>query len=214
MKKKIIILFILSFHIITLFSQVNMVRDGRFEEGAIEEQSTASGDGWFFLSVNDEESDKIAFGDEHQGTVAYISSTPHTNIFDSFIGQNIQGVMRPGIYRVSFSARSMTAENKAVLNIYLRIRDDSGKYKFFNLEKGCRKNGLPIAEIKLALNWEYYTIDFDLSEIIVVDNLNQPKQYDSLPSDETDLSNFYLAFSTVAPNVQIRFTDVSMSKVN
>ncbi len=212
-KSKLIILFTL-LHITLTFGQRNLIIDGRFDNATILEGETENKGEWFFLSVNDENSVKHAVGDEHQGTVAYFSTTKKTNIFKSFIGQVIQPTIGQGIYRVSFSAKTMSTDNNTEINLYVRIKTNDEGIKLYTLSGNDDYSSLPVYKTRLTNNWEYFTVDFDLSKYISIDNTDEPDQYQKFSPDESTLSDFYLAFSSLSPNAQIRFTDVSMSKIN
>lgn len=194
------------------FAQRNLIYDSNFENTTLSRIDKADyqfnkGE-WCFFSTDEEKGKIYVVGDEHQGSAISFQVTSAPDIFNFYVGQRINEPLLPVKYRIGFSARSMQADRPGMLSLYLRINDNQpSELKFFELIKPLQPAKRPIAEIKISNNWDYYTVDFDLSKTLIVNHDLEIKE--SVESSESALNNCCLAFSATYGNTLLRLTDVS-----
>lgn len=204
-----------------LFSQINFIRDGSFEETSfnVESSNTVFPEEkgvWFpYIDVNQSVMMSTE-GDEHQGTVVSIKTL--SSVSNSYIGQRIEGDLSPIKYTLAFSAKTLETNIAPNVNVCLKIKTASHEEAlYFKLadvsDKTTIVGGAPFKSFSLSNHWEYFSVTFDLSKVVKLITKNISKA-EIREASTKDLSDFYVIFSCPTPNVRIRFTEVSLSKSN
>lgn len=218
MKKKILI-FIAIFPLFPLFSQINLINDGIFEETSLFADKTITvfpenkGE-WFPYIAKSESVNITTSADEHQGTVVNIQ-TNSTPAKYSFVGQRIEWTPVPAIYTLAFSAKTLETNAKPIVNVYLKVKSDNQHEEtYFRIssakdqldESACQY----VKSFRLNNFWEYYVVNFDLSKIIKISSNELSKSHLCDASDD-ERNDFYIAFSCAEVNTRVRITEVSLS---
>lgn len=202
-----------------LFSQINLIRDGSFEDTSfnIEKSNTVfpkEKGQWFPYIAANESVVMSTEGDEHQGTVVSIKTL--SSVSNSYVGQRIDGDLSPINYTIAFSAKTLETNTSPLITVSLKIKTGSPEeLLYFKLSDLSDVASITESEstksFSLSNHWEYFTVKFDLSKVV---KLNAKSKPEIREASKEDLSDFYLSFACPTPNVRVRFTEVSFSKSN
>lgn len=222
--KKISLLFVLMSIVLFVFGQENLIKDGKFQDTYFSVNDiyrTIPEKGkWYPYLTGDRLAVLSVVDDNEKGKVVKFQALSHVSYAYSYVGQRISREVKPGTYRVGVWAKSTIEQPLAVMNVYLRVKTSPQKFLFFKKadytpEKFPNRSGA-LYQIRLTNEWKYYTFDFDLTETI-----DKAGNYNMLSangetisiekSNETDLSDFFLAISSTTKYSQFIFTDVSFT---
>ena len=133
--------------------------------------------------------------DSERGLVASYDGRPYS-WYTSVIAQRVEAQFAPGIYRLTFWAKS---DNGAKAKVYLRATDASGVdvNRFFINETARPADEAQefygaIYNPTLTTEWAQYSVDFNLS--IVSTNINRFAMTSTEAATTDDLTNFSLCF--------------------
>lgn len=218
----------LMFIFVALFvnAQENLIKDGKFENASFNVSDTyrsmADKGNWFPYLTSDRLGVYSTQKDEDRGTVLSFQSLTNPSYAYGYVGQRIETELEPGVYRVGFWAKSVLDDPRAVVNIYLRVNTSPRRFLFFKIAdfdptKNPSRSGA-LWQRRMTSDWEYYTIDFDVSKTIdsaanykiTTEKGNVVNIENSTKSDRQDL---YLGISNTARNTHFLITDVSLTKV-
>lgn len=214
------------FIVSTIFAQENLLKDSKFEKASFDVSEVyrevhPKGE-WYPCLFNDRSALISVVDDEEKGRAVRFQSLSGISYAYSYVAQRVEGTLKPGIYRVGLWAKSLLADPKPVLNVYLRINTPHQKFFFFKLDdfdpKVNPNRSGALFQKHITTEWRYYEIDFDLNKVI-----NSGANYKLSTekgnvitiekSTKYDLSDFYIGISCTSKNSQFLFTDVTLTQI-
>lgn len=171
-----------------------------------------------WCSVNNEEGASFRIVDDKtRGKALEFSCDPKLSTwYKAFVAQRCQGTVEPGMYRLSFWAKS---EDMGQVKAFIRLTDANGKdqQRFFvctqsQPKKADRKFYGGFGKANPSGKWSFYTLDFDFSK--ASNTIYLFAMTETEETTETDRTDFSLCFqNSAAEPSSILIDSVSLKKI-
>lgn len=199
-----------------------LVQDGEFDKADFSIAYGKAGDcSYGVWCVNNTEAPGVAtiqvVDDKQRGKVAQFSVDPKlTTWYKAFVAQRYEGTVEPGIYRLTFWAKS---KDGGEVKAFVRLTNEDGKdlQRFFvcnqsKPKKDDRKFYGGFAKAAPGMGWKQYTADFDFRK--VTNTIYAFTMQETEDATETDLTNFSICFqNSSAEGTTILVDGISLQKL-
>lgn len=227
MKKiSLVLLFSVCVSLSGVFSQTNLIKDGKFETTYFNVndivRKIADKGQWYPYLTSDRIAVLSVVDDEEKGKAVMFQALSSVSFAYSYVGQRIEEPLDAAVYRVGFWAKSTMDSPLPVVNVYLRVNTSPSNFLFFKLAdldpKDNPNKSMALFQKFITNQWKYYTVDFDLSKTVNSASNYKLSKEKGTPvgiekSAKMDRKDLYLAISCTTRNSQFLFTDVSLTKV-
>lgn len=197
-----------------------LIKDNEFDNADINTPYGSKNNVTFgtWCSVNNEDGASFRIiTDKTRGKALEFSCDPKLSTwYKAFVAQRYEGSVEPGMYRLSFWAKS---EDAGQVKAFIRLSDEDGKdlQRFFvctqsQPKKADRKFYGGFGKANPSGKWTFYTLDFDFSK--VSNTIYQFAMTETEDATPTDLTNFSVCFQNSASEPSsIQIDGVSLKKI-
>lgn len=197
-----------------------LIKDNEFDQAdlsvAYGSKDNVTFGAWCSVNQEDGASFRIV-SDKTRGKALEFSCDPKLSTwYKAFVAQRYEGTVEPGMYRLSFWAKS---EDMGQVKAFIRLRDASGKdLQRFILctqsqpKKADRKFYGGFGKANPSGKWTFYTLDFNFAK--VSNTIYQFAMTETEDATPADLTNFSVCFQNSSSEPSTILLDgVSLKKI-